>query len=254
MSGSGHPPLCVWRMAIYDLAMSENPLIRYELRDGVAIISLDDGKANVFSPAMSAAIDGALDRAEQEAKAVVFAGRPGRFSGGFDLGIMKEGGPAAAEAMVKAGAELVLRIYGFPRPTLVAVTGHALAMGAMFILGCDRRIGAAGNFKIGLNESKIGMTLPVFATELCRERLDPRHLTDAAILAEIYDPEKACIVGYLDRTVPAEEVVAATIAEATRLAAEITLRGMNGTKQRIRAAAMARIRETLDHDVKDLMS
>ena len=162
--------------------MAETTLIQYELRDGVAIISLDDGKANVFSPAMSAALAGALDRAEQEAKAVVFAGRPGRFSGGFDLSIMKEGGPKAAAEMVKAGGDLLLRIYGFPRPTLVAVTGHALAMGAMFILACDRRVGAAGNFKIGLNESKIGMSLPVFATELCRERIDPRHLTDAAIL------------------------------------------------------------------------
>ena len=234
--------------------MAENTLIRYELRDGVAIISLDDGKANVFSPAMSAAINDALDRAEQEAKAVVFAGRPGRFSGGFDLSIMKEGGPSAAAAMVKAGGELLVRIYSFPRPTLVAVTGHALAMGAMFILSCDRRIGAAGDFKIGLNESKIGMTLPVFATELCRERLDPRHLTDAAILAEIYDPETACTVGYLDRTVPAEEVVDATVAEATRLAAEITLRGMNGTKQRIRAAALSRIRQTLEEDIAGIMS
>lgn len=234
--------------------MAETNLIQYELRDGVAIISLDDGKANVFSPAMSAALQGALDRAEQEAKAVVFAGRPGRFSGGFDLSIMKEGGPKAAAEMVKAGGDLLLRIYGFPRPTLVAVTGHALAMGAMFILACDRRVGAAGNFKIGLNESKIGMSLPVFATELCRERIDPRHLTDAAILAEIYDPETACRVGYLDRSVPAEEVVAATITEANRLAAEITLGGMNGTKQRIRAAAMERIRQTLDQDIESILS
>ena len=234
--------------------MAENTLIQYELRDGVAIISLDDGKANVFSPAMSAAINDALDRAEQEAKAVVFAGRPGRFSGGFDLSIMKEGGPSAAAAMVKAGGELLVRIYSFPRPTLVAVTGHALAMGAMFILSCDRRVGAAGDFKIGLNESKIGMTLPIFATELCRERLDPRHLTDAAILAEIYDPATACTVGYLDRTVPAEEVVDATVAEATRLAAEITLGGMNGTKQRIRAAALSRIRQTLEEDIAGIMS
>ena len=228
-------------------------LIEYELRDGIAIISLDDGKANVFSPAMISAIEGALDQAEQEAKAVVFAGRPGRFSGGFDLGIMKEGGPQAAQQMVQAGGELLLRIYGFPRPTLVAVTGHALAMGAMFILSCDRRIGAAGNFKIGLNESKIGMSLPVFATELCRERLDPRHLTDAAILAEIYTPEQACTVGYLDRAVEPEEVLAATITEATRLAEEITLAGMVGTKKRIRAAAIARIRENLTSDVKNLM-
>ena len=171
-------------------------LLTYDLRGDVAWIALDDGKANVFSPAMMEAMHAALDRAEQEAKVVVFAGRPGRFSGGFDLSIMKDGGMAAALAMVKGGGELALRLYGFPRPTLAAVTGHALAMGAMFLLACDRRIGAEGTFKIGLNESKIGMTLPVFGTELCRERLDPRHITDAAILGEIYNPTTACEVGF----------------------------------------------------------
>lgn len=228
-------------------------LLTYDLRGDVAWIALDDGKANVFSPAMMEAMHAALDRAEQEAKVVVFAGRPGRFSGGFDLSIMKDGGMAAALAMVKGGGELALRLYGFPRPTLAAVTGHALAMGAMFLLACDRRIGAEGTFKIGLNESKIGMTLPVFGTELCRERLDPRHITDAAILGEIYNPTTACEVGFLDRAVAPESVLDETMSEATRLAAEITIRGMAGTKQRVRAVAIERIRATLDADVRSLM-
>lgn len=226
--------------------------IGYELRDDVAWIQLDDGKANVFSPAMMEELNAALDQAEEEAKVVVFAGRPGRFSGGFDLSVMKEGGAEAALGMVRAGGELALRVYTFPRPTLAAVTGHALAMGAMFLLACDRRIGTAGDFKIGLNESKIGMTLPVFGTELCRERLSPRHLTDAAILAEIYAPEKAVEVGYLDRVAAPDELLAAVEAEATRLAAEITIPGMVGTKRRIRHAAVETMRGAMDADLKKL--
>lgn len=226
--------------------------IGYELRDGVAWIQLDDGKANVFSPTMMEELNAALDQAEEEAKVVVFAGRPGRFSGGFDLSIMKEGGPEAALGMVRAGGELALRVFTFPRPTLAAVTGHALAMGAMFLLACDRRIGTEGPFKIGLNESKIGMTLPVFGTELCRERLAPRHLTDAAILAEIYQPAMAVEVGYLDRVAPAEDLLEAVGAEAARLAAEITIPGMVGTKNRIRHAAAETMRAAMDADLQKL--
>ena len=73
------------------------------------MIRLDDGKANALSPAVLAAIDTALDQAEEAGNAVLIVGRPGRFSAGFDLGVMREGGPVVAKGMVKNGAQLALR-------------------------------------------------------------------------------------------------------------------------------------------------
>ena len=63
----------------------------YELEDGVAVLRVDDGKANAFSFALIDALHASLDRAEKEAKAVAWIGRAERFSGGFDLGVMRGG-------------------------------------------------------------------------------------------------------------------------------------------------------------------
>ncbi len=77
-----------------------NDLVGYELREKVAILNFDDGKANVISLSSCAALNAALDRAEKEAEVVVIAGRPGRFSAGFDLSVMSSG--AAVRLMVGA--------------------------------------------------------------------------------------------------------------------------------------------------------
>ena len=149
--------------------------IKTEIRDDVAAIALDDGKANALSPDMLAGLHAALDVAEKDAKAAVITGRPGRFSAGFDLKVMRVGGPAAALAMVTAGGELFLRFLEFPLPIVVGCTGHAIAAGAIALMTADYRIGARGDFKIGMNETTIGMTLPSYALEFGRERLSKRH-------------------------------------------------------------------------------
>ena len=145
-------------------------IVQFELRDGIALVRMDDGKANAFSHAMLEALGRAFDRAEKEARAIVLAGRPERFSGGFDLKVMNQGGPAVPE-LVLAGARFAIRVYECPLPVVIACTGHALAMGAVLLLAPDLRLGARGAYKIGLNEVAIGMTLPGFAVELARERL-----------------------------------------------------------------------------------
>src|SRR5713101_2236105 len=133
-------------------------IVRYRLEEKVAVIEMDDGKVN----AISHSVIEALDRAEREAKAIVLSGRAGRFSGGFDLGVMR-GGAEQARALVGKGAELALRLYGFSLPVVIACTGHAIAMGAVLLLSGDTRLGAEGDFKIGLNEVSIGLALPPFA-------------------------------------------------------------------------------------------
>ncbi|HEX2564365.1 MAG TPA: enoyl-CoA hydratase-related protein, partial [Acidimicrobiales bacterium] len=132
--------------------------------DGVAILRFDDGKVNVLSHAAIDAFELALDRAAAEARAVCIVGREGKLSAGFDLAIMT-GEPDGAVRLVSRGAELLMRLYVHPQPVVVAVTGHALAAGALLVLACDVRIGADVPAKIGLNETSIGMPLPQFAAE-----------------------------------------------------------------------------------------
>lgn len=230
---------------VWSRAMSE-PL-SYRLEGDVAVLRMDDGKANALSHAMIESLRKSLDRAESEAGAVALLGRPGRLSAGFDLSTMREG-PEAARALVTAGAELLLRLYEFPRPTVIGASGHALAAGALLLCAADTRIGARGDFKIGLNEVTIGMTLPIFGVELARDRLSKRHFTAAVVQARIYDPEGAVEAGYLDASVDPESLEAEVLAAAAALAG-LPRGAYAGTKRSARAAVAAAIRETLEEDM-----
>jgi enoyl-CoA hydratase/carnithine racemase len=223
-------------------------IVRYELDEDVAVVTFDDGKANVLAPDSIAALDEALDRAESEAKTLMIAGRPGRFSAGFDLSIM-QGGTEAVRDLLGAGGALALRLFEFPTPVVLAVTGHALAMGAILLFGADLRIGTEGEFKVGLNEVAIGMPVPTFGVELARARLSKRHFTKAVSLAHIYDPDSAVDAGYLDEVARADDVVSVAVGHAHRLADSLNAAAFARTRINDRAAATAAIRAGLDDDL-----
>ena len=219
----------------------------YTLEDKIAILQMDDGKANALSQTMIDTLLEALTRAEQEASAIVLAGRPEKFCAGFDLRVMMSG-PEAATALLKAGSELLLRLYAASVPLVIACTGHALAGGALVVLTGDYRIGAQGPFRIGLNEVTIGLPVPVLAMELARERLSKRALTHATLLAQIYEPDAALAAGYLDTVVAPDEVMARARAEATRLAA-LPRNAFRMTKTRLRQKTIEHILSSLESDM-----
>jgi enoyl-CoA hydratase len=209
------------------------------------LIRMDDGKANALSFEMLGQLNAALDRAAQAGKVVVLAGRPGKFCAGFDLSVMGQGGEAMID-LLRTGAALSRRLLAMETPVVLAVSGHALAMGALLLLSADYRIGIRGDYRIGLNEVAIGMTLPYFGVELARARLVPSHLERAVNLAELYDPAGAVAAGYLDEAVSGEELLARASARAAQLA-RLDMEAHRDTKIRIReqlngamAAALAR--------------
>ena len=220
----------------------------FEITDGVAVLRLDDGKANAVGYDTLEAIDAALETAEQDAGALVIAGREGRFSAGFDLSVIGEG-PEAARDLVAAGARTAARIYGAPVPVVAACTGHALAFGAIMLLSSDVRIGADVEAKIGLTEVSIGMPLPIFAVELARNRLSPRHFTAATALATVYSPRGAADAGYLDEVVAAGELHDAATRRAGELASYVRRPAFGLTRRTARQATIDHILSTLDEDL-----
>jgi enoyl-CoA hydratase len=208
--------------------------------DGVAVVRFDDGKVNALSHTAIDALGTALDQAQSEARAVCLVGRDGAFSAGFDLSVMRAGMDAAL-ALVAAGGRLMLRLIVHPQPVVAAVTGHALAAGALLSASCDVRIGADVPAKIGLNETAIGMSLPPFAVEMARDRLDPRVLVRATQGAELFDPAGAVTAGWLDRVVPAERCVDEAVAEARRWA-EYSPTAYAQTKKLVRQPIIDRVR------------
>jgi len=216
----------------------------YELADHVAVITMDDGKANAFGPAMIGAVNGLLDRATDEAKAVVLTGRPGLFSGGFDLRVIRGGDPQAARAMSLAGARLMMRLYGLPQPLVIAATGHAVALGAFCLLTGDYRVGAAGDFRIGLNETAIGMSLPPFGLMLANERLSRRYLARAAMAATMFTPDAARDAGFLDEVAPAAAVRDAAVKQARSLV-DLDAAAYAAVKQGLRGASVGTVLDGL---------
>lgn len=221
-------------------------LVTYSESDGVASIVMDDGKVNVMSKAMQSALSDALDKAVASKAVVVLSGRPGAFSAGFDLSVLSAGKVEALD-MLKGGFELALRILSLSTPVVVACTGHALAMGAFLALSADFRIGAAGAFKIGANEVAIGMTMPHFALELCRERLNSAYFTRAVMTAEIFLPEHALAAGFLDQVVAPEEVLAAAMSRAAQFA-KLNKDAYVATKLRAREQLLSNMRKAIAMD------
>ncbi|MGB3052658.1 MAG: crotonase/enoyl-CoA hydratase family protein [Polyangiales bacterium] len=215
-------------------------ILRYECSDSVATITMDDGKVNSISLAMLAELNRGLDRAEQDDAVAVITGRNGVFSGGFDLETFKQGGEPLHQ-MLRGGADLVSRVLSFPRPVVIACSGHAVAMGAFLAMSGDMRIGVAGDFKVLCNEVAIGLTVPRALIEISRSRLTPSHFNRALVTAETYSPEGAVEAGFLDRIVPVAEL-ANEAASAARRLATLNARAHAQTKLLVRERALEAIR------------
>jgi enoyl-CoA hydratase len=225
-------------------------LVYYELDDAngtapVATVTMDDGKVNVLSFAMFDELRVAFDRAEREAAAVVLAGRPERFSAGFDLGIVRS---ADGIALVRTGFEMSVHMLAFPKPVVIACTGHAIAMGSFLVLSGDHRIGAAGPYKITANEVAIGLVMPTAAVELIRSRLTPSAFQQAVGLARVFTPADAVAAGYLDEVVTPDELLGAA-RDAARSLAALDPAAHATTKLRARAATLEAMQAGIDAEL-----
>ena len=187
------------------------------INNDIAVISFDDGKVNAVGFTLIEQFNNALDEAEKNAKAVVLHGGEGKFCGGFDLSVMKSGDKEKQHELVSKGADLIVRLYSFPLPVIVAAEGHSIAMGAIMLMASDLRIGKDADTKYGLNETAIGMVLPPFGMELAKARLANTSQTEALLFSRIYQGNEAVKAGFLDAAVPQEKVLATAMRYAEQL-------------------------------------
>jgi enoyl-CoA hydratase len=224
-------------------------LVRYEKADGVAKVSMDDGKVNVMSSAMLRQLTVAFERAETDGVIVILtSAREGIFSAGFDTKILGRKDPQEVFEMVRLGAELAARVLAFPRPVVAACPGHAYPMGAFLLLASDIRIGADGPYRIGLNEVAIGIPVPTFGLELARHRLLPAYLQRTALTGEMFAPSEAMTAGFLDRVVAAESLQETAAAVAAVLG-KMDFPSHASTKERLRRGTLATVRAAIDSEI-----
>ena len=186
--------------------------------EDVSIITLDDGKANVFSPSMISAVNKCLDDVPTKKGSLIITGRTGMFSAGFDLKIISAGDMDATKEMSLNGFKLLSRIFSFPRPVLAACSGHGIALGTFLLCCCDYRIGVKGEFLVGANEMRTNMVIPIPILELIKFRIAQPHKYRAVLGAEMYSIENAIDAGIIDEIVEADDLMDAALIKARDLA------------------------------------
>ncbi|RMN24941.1 Enoyl-CoA hydratase [Pseudomonas coronafaciens pv. zizaniae] len=226
-------------------------LVSYSLDDGVATLTLNNGKVNAISPDVIVAFNAALDQAEKDRAIVILTGQPGILSGGYDLKVMTSS-PEAAISLVTQGSTLARRMLSHPFPIIVACTGHAVAKGAFLLLSADYRIGVAGPFSIGLNEVQIGMTMHHAGIELARDRLRKSAFNRSVINAEMFDPEGAMAAGFLDKVVSVEELRDAALAVAGQMK-KINMSAHRKTKLKVRKALLDTLETAIEQDRQNML-
>mgnify|MGYP001357291872 FL=1 len=178
-------------------------LATLESKGDVSIITLDDGKVNVFSPDMIEQLNIILDKVPEDKGAILIQGKEGMFSAGFDLKVMQGGDTEAMSKMAAGGFKLLARVYSFPRPVVVACSGHAIALGAFLLCCADYRVGAKGEYIVQANEVRNNMSIPTPILEISKSRISKAHWYRAILNAEAYNIEDSIEAGYLDEVVEA---------------------------------------------------
>ncbi len=228
-------------------------IVNYALENGVATITMDDGKRNALSPRMFRELNIAFDRAEKDNAIIILTGRDETFSAGFDLKVMKGGNAADTLNMLRAGFSMTARLLAYPRPVITACNGNALAMGLFLMLSTDYRIGVAGAYKFAANEVAIGLVMPRTAVEVLQLRLTPAAFQRAVVLSEYFSPDNAVEAGILDEVVTRDALMATALEKARQFDEQLDARAHELSKLRIRDAVIRRIRRAVPLDLKDAL-
>ena len=225
-----------------------NQLVNLTIENSYSVITINNGKVNAISHEVIDTLNDALDQVEKAQKVVILTGKEGVFSAGYDLKTMTES-PESAKALVTKGSKLVYRMLSFNLPIIAACSGHAVAKGAFLLLACDYRIGVEGDFKIGLNEVMIGMTMHDAGIVMAKARLASVFLERSVNNAEMYDPKDAMIAGFLDRVVPPEFLMS-TATKIAEMFSQLNLRAHAQTKLKVRKHYLAELKAAIDSDSK----
>ncbi len=222
----------------------------YSIKEGIAQITMDDGKANSMNWVFFKEMEKCLDRAESDgAKVLVIAGRQGFFSGGLDLKQLSALSEGEFEDFVTTFARTMLRIFSFPIPTIAAATGHAVAGGAMLTFACDRRFAIDGPYRIQMNETLIGIALPHWMFLIARSAIPSRWLNQTLLHARPYNPGEALQLGILDAIAEDADSLAAQVKAAAEELLSLNLPAYAASKRNLRQADIEHVLDLLRKDL-----
>lgn len=219
--------------------------------EGVATLTMDDGKVNAFDVDFFARLDGALDECADDA-AVVLTGRPGMFSAGLNMKTMATLDEDGMTDLLVQFGRTMFRVWLEPRPVVAAVSGHAIAGGTILAMTCDHAVAAEGDFRWGLTETTIGFPLPSWIIAIARGNVASHHLDDLLLPGRMVGPAEAVEVGFADELAAPDAVLEAAQRHAAALAS-LPRNTYAETKRRLRGDAAAAL-DGVEADIRGLLS
>lgn len=190
---------------------------------------------NALDPALTHALRQALEAAATDGSAgVVLSGAPGIFTAGLDVPALLQLDRAAMRTFWGEFFGVCTALARAPMPTVAAITGHSPAGGAVFALYCDYRIMAEGDFRIGLNEVRVGLTVPECIQAALRRLVGSRRAERMLVAGAMLDGDTALRSGLVDERAPVAAVVPRAIAWLDELL-QLPRAAMLGTRTVARA-------------------
>ena len=224
--------------------------VTYNMEDGIAQITMDDGKANAMDWGYFEEMGKSMDHAENDgAKILVITGRRRFFSGGLDLKLLPTLSAREMKDFATTFARTMLRVFSFPVPTIAASTGHAIAGGAMLTFACDRRFALDGPYRIQMNETLIGIPLPTWMFLIARSAVPSRWRNEALLHARAYNPTEALERGMVEAVAQDADSLAAHVKAATAELLTLNLPAYAASKKNSRQADIEHVLDLLKKEL-----
>lgn len=202
--------------------------------DDILELRLDRPPANALDSELIAALRRGVEAAPREgARAIVLAGGPGMFSGGLDVPALVKLDRDGVRRLWQGLYDTMRALAGSTVPIAAAITGHSPAGGAVLAINCDYRVMAQGDFKIGLNEVRVGITLPPVLLRALQRVVGERQAERLAVGGLLVDAQEALRIGLVDELVPPGEVIAAALHWCHTML-ELPPQAMSATRMRAR--------------------
>ena len=234
--------------------MKVDKMIQLETEAGIATLRLDRPPANALDLRFITALGETFAEFEKgdDLRALIVTGTGRFFSAGLDLKAVPTYSADEQRLLATELNRMVGRLYGLPLPVVAAVNGHSIAGGVIVQLCCDYRVGAAGDYKIGLTEARVGVVFPVAPMAVVQGELSPAAARVAVLLARNVSPAEALAQGLLDELQPAAQL----LARAREIAAEMAglpRASFGRIKRQMRAAALARIEDAVNNQSEPVL-
>ena len=210
--------------------------------DGIAVVTLSHPPLNTMDAAFLENLAGLFEGMGADAKirAAVIVGEGRAFSAGLDLKTTPQLDRLGQRRLVDALNECFGMLYGWPKPLIAAVNGHAIAGGLILALCADWRLVADQPLEASLAEVRVGVTYPVSALDIARSELTPAAARHLVLLGESLDAGQAAALGVFDEKVAANALMSRAVARARRHA-DLPPQAFATTKRELRAHALGRI-------------